>query len=164
VEHDGGTLRNAGQPDHAALPEAPARLHRRRLAAIAERRRCLEFGNQELRLVNLRDHHDLAEPRRERRMRARALRDQRDAGIFAAHFEAEREAGHRALAAGIDTARLRFLRGPRIRAHADLGRGIEPERAPGRGGNDQQGGHDEKAPQRAPARRGGHVRHAASFG
>ena len=33
-----------------------------------------------------------------------------------------------------------------------------------RGGDDEQCGHDEKAPQRAPARRGGHVRHAASFG
>jgi hydroxymethylbilane synthase len=59
-----------------------------------------------------------------------------------------------------DAAGLRLLRGPRIGPHADLGRRIEPESAPGDGGDDDEGGHDEKAPKRAPARRGGHIRHA----
>ena len=164
VEHDGGALRNVRQPADAAAAGGPIHLQRRRLAAIGQRGRRLEFGDQKFRLVDLRDHHDFAEPRGERRLRARRLRDQRNAGVVAADFEAERETGDLALAARIDPAGFCLLRRPCVGADADFGRGIEPERAPCRGGDDEQCGHDEEAPQRAPARRGGHVRHAASFG
>jgi hypothetical protein len=164
LEHDGGALRNVGQSVDAAAAAGPVHLHRRRLAVIGQRSRRLEFGDQEFRLVDLRDHHDFAELRGERRLRARRLRNQRNAGVVAANLEAEREAGHRAVAAGIDPAGLCLLRGPGVGAHAGFGRSIEPERAPCRGGDDEQCGHDEEAPQRAPAWRGGHVRHAASFG
>ncbi len=164
VEHDGGALRHIRQPDHAALAGGPVHLHRRRLAMVGQRGRRLEFGDQQFRLVDLRDHHDFAEPRGERRLRARRLRNQRNAGVVAGDFEAERIARHRALAARIDPPGFGLLRRPRVGAHADFGGGIKPERAPCRGGDDEQSGHDEEAPQRAPARRGGHVRHVASFG
>ena len=164
VEHDGSALRNVRQSADAAATGGPIHLQRRRLTAIGQRGRRLEFGDQQFRLVDLRDHHDFAEPRGERRLRARRLRDQRNAGVVAANFEAERIARHRAIAARIDPAGFRLLRGPCVGTHADFGSGIEPERTPCRGGDDKQCGHDEKAPQRAPARRGGHVRHAASFG
>ena len=96
--------------------------------------------------------------------RARGLRHQRHAGVLAADFEAERIARDRALAAIIDPAGFRLLRAPRIGAHADLGGRIEPETAPDDGCDQQQSGQDEKAPKRAPARRRGDVRHAATFG
>jgi hypothetical protein len=164
LEHDGGTLRNVGQSADAAAAAGPVHLQRRRLTAIGQRGRRLEFGDQEFRLVDLRDHHDFAEPRGERLLRARRLRKQRNAGVVAANLESEREACDLALAAGIDPAGFCLLRGPGVGAHAGFGRSIEPERAPCRGGDDEQCRHDEQAPQRAPARRGGRVRHAASFG
>ena len=77
VELDGSALRNIRQPVHAALAQAPVHLQRRRLAAIGQRRRRLEFGDQELRLVDLRDHQDFAEPCGERRLCVGRLRDQR---------------------------------------------------------------------------------------
>ena len=126
-----------------------------------------EFGDQQFRIVDLRHDQDLAEPRGDRRLRrglAGGLRHQRDAGAVAADFEAERETRHRSPGAIIDPAGLRLLRTPGVGFHVDLGGGIEPERAPRRGGDQEQDGHDEKAPKRAPARREGHIGHAATFG
>src|SRR4029079_1622912 len=53
VEHDGSALGNIGQPAYAALADGPVHLQRRRLAAIGQRGRCLEFGDQQFRLVDL---------------------------------------------------------------------------------------------------------------
>ena len=89
---------------------------------------------------------------------ARRLRHQRHAGVVAADFEAEREAGDRALGTVIDPAGLRLLRAPGIGLDIDLGGRIEPERAPGHGGDQEQERDDEKAPKRAPARREGAYR------
>ena len=66
---------------------------------------------------------------------ARGLRHQRDAGALAGHLESEWVAGDRALGAIIDAARLRLARAPGIGLDVDLGRGIEPESAPGERGN-----------------------------
>src|SRR5882757_67537 len=60
VEYDGGALRIVRQSGDAAAASGPVHLHRRRLAAIGNRRRRLEVGNQQVRLVDLRDHHDFA--------------------------------------------------------------------------------------------------------
>ena len=164
VEHDRGALRVVRQPGNAAAANRPVHLHRRRLAAFGNRRRRLEVRDQQVRLIDLRDHHDLAQARGERGRRARGLRHQRHAGVFATHFKTERIAGDRALAAIIFPAGFGFPRPPGVGTDADLGGRIEPERAPADGGDYEQSGQDEQAPKRATARCGGHVRHAASFG
>ena len=88
-----------------------------------------KFRDHALRIVDLRDHQDLAEFCRERDIRG-GLRDQRHAGALAADFEPERIAGHRALGAIIVAAGFCFLRAPGIGPHADLRCRIEPESAP----------------------------------
>ena len=135
---------------------------------IGDRGRGGEFRDQQFRVVDLRHDQDLAELRGDRRLRRcglpGGLRVERDAGAVAADLEAEREACHRSSGAIIDPAGLRLLRAPGIGFHVDLGGRIEPERAPRRGGDQEQDGHEEKAPKRAPARREGQIGHAATFG
>ena len=166
VEDERDALRNRRQSDHAAAGRAPVRDHRGMAAAIGNRGRRGEFRDQQLRVVDLRHHQDFAELCRDRRLARRlacGLRNQRHAGAVAADFKAERIAGHRAAGAIIDPAGLGFPRAPGVGGDIDLGSGIEPERAPGRGGNQQQDGHEEKAPKRAAARRQGHIGHGATF-
>ena len=90
-----------------------------------DRRRRGEFRDQQFRIVDLRHHQDFAELGRDRRLRRglpRGLRYQRHAGAVAAHFEAERVAGHRAPGAIIDPAGLRLLRPPGVGGVVDLAR------------------------------------------
>ena len=165
VEHERDSLRHTRQSHHAAARLAPVRDHRRQ-AGTGDRGRRGEFRDQEFRLIDLRHDKDFAELCRDRRLRRGlpgGLRNQRHADAVAADFEAERVAGHRAAGAIIDAAGPRLLGPPGIRGFIDLRGGIEPERAPRRGGNQKQDGHEEKAPKRAPARREGHVGHGATF-
>ena len=69
VEHDGGALRNRRQSDHAGAGLAPVHRHRGLPAAIGNRGRRGEFRDQQFRIVDLRHHQDLAELRRDRRLR-----------------------------------------------------------------------------------------------
>ena len=94
----------------------------------------------------------------------RGLRAQRNAGAVTTHFKAERKTRDRAFGAVIDPAGSSFLGAPGIRLGIDLRGSKEPERAPAQGGDNEQDGHDEKPPKRAPARREADIGHAATFG
>ena len=118
-------------------------------------------------IVDLRDDKDFGELCRDRRFRGGllgGLRHQRHACAAAADFKAERKPGHRTPGTVIDPAGFRFAIAPGVGRDVDLGRRIEPERAPRGGGNHDQNGHDEKQPKGAPARREGHIGHAATCG
>jgi len=73
IENDRGALWNGRQTHHARARGAPVHQHRR-AAAIGDLRRRGEFGDHQFRIVDLRDHEDLAELRRHRLRRRRRLR------------------------------------------------------------------------------------------
>ena len=153
VEHDRGALRNGGQPDNARARRAPVHLHRRRARRVGNGRGRLEFGDQQFRIVDLRDRQYLAEIDRDRRGRSTCrLRGQLDARAVAADFEAERKAGDRLFCTVIASAGPGLLCTPGIGLHFGLRDGIKPERTPCRGGNQEQDRHHEERPARAVAR------------
>ncbi len=163
VEDDGGALRDTRQSHHAGAGRAPVHRHRGLLAAIVDRCRRGKFRDQQFRIIDLRHDKNLAELCGDRRLR-RGLRRERHADAVAADFQAERKAGHRALRAIIDPPGFRLAGAPGVGCTIDLGSRIKPERAPAQGGDNEQHGHNEKAPKRAPARREADIGHAATFG
>lgn len=124
VEHQRGPLRNAGQADHAGTRGPPSRGHGKLIGRIGDRRRRGEFGNQQLGVIDLRHHEDLAELGRDRRPRSSligGLRNQLHARIVAADFEPERIASHRALGTIIDPSGFGFPFAPGVGGRIDLG-------------------------------------------
>src|ERR1019366_145262 len=150
VEHQRHALRRRRRTAHARLAELPIGNDARRFSRIGDGQRALEFGDQQVRLINLRGDQHAAGLDLDRRLVAVEQRG----GFVAIHLDAERIAADALRAASIDPAGLGLARAPAVDGDFRLAGGVVPEPAPAADQHDEQNEHADIAPG-APARGAG---------
>ncbi len=152
-----------GSPTMLLRADAPVDNHLG-LPALGQSRGRLELRDQQFWRVNLRDHQNVAEARGHgRRLRRRLigrLRLQRDGRALTVNLQTERKTRDGPLGTIIDAPGRGLARAPGIDGLIDLRGRIEPERAPRRGRDDHQHGHDEDGPKAVLAKDDGGIGHA----
>src|SRR6266568_5986506 len=136
IKHDRGALRRFRRAAHARLPERPIGDVARSLAGLGNGHRPGELTDQQRRLIDLRDDHEIAGLERDWRLVAPQL----DRRINAANLEAERKAADGLPFAVIEAPGIGFTLAPARNPRLGRTSGQKPEAAP----TDRQHHHKRK--------------------
>src|ERR1035437_2761886 len=129
VEYQRHAFRRRRRAAQARLAKLPIGNDARRFSRIGDGQRALEFGDQQVRLIDLRGDQHAAGLDLDRRLVAAELRG----GFVAIHLDAEWIAADALRTAGIDTAGLGLARTPAVAGDFRLAGGVVAEPAPAAG-------------------------------